>query len=94
MKDRKSNTRFSLGKVRMTRGVMKRVPATEALDAFLRHANCDWGDVGDFDWEQNNIALKEDARLLSVYATSNGLRLWIITERDRSVTTLLLPEEY
>ena len=94
MKDRKSNKRFSLGKVFMTRGVMKRVPAIEALNAFTRHASCDWGDADKFDWEQNNLALKEGTRLLSVYAISNGLRLWIITERDRSMTTLLLPEEY
>ena len=65
MNDRKSNTRFSLGKVRMTRGVMKRVPAIEALNAFLRHANCDWGEVTKSDWEQNNVAL-EDLSLIHI----------------------------
>jgi|TARA_R110000772_G_scaffold266742_1_gene389659 hypothetical protein len=60
-----------------------------------RHLNGDWGDLCDDDRRQNDVALKSgEDRLLSSYQVTSDLKLWIITERDRSVTTLLLPEEY
>jgi hypothetical protein len=64
------------------------------LDAMLRHARCDWGDVSDQDREENNFSLREDFRLFSVYKDSAGIKFYIITEADRSVTTVLLPEDY
>ena len=94
MTDLKSKRRFSLGKVYMTRGVMNGVSALDVWHAVMRHADCDWGDVCEEDWKLNDAALKDDGRLLSVYTTSNTRRFWIITEWDRSVTTVLLPEEY
>lgn len=60
----------------------------------LRHARGDWGSVGDEDWKANEAALNNGLRLFSVYKLSNEQTLWIITEADRSATTLLLPDEY
>ncbi len=59
-----------------------------------RHMKGDWGDVPPEDAVANTDALRISARLLSSYALPDGARIWIITEADRSVTTLLLPEEY
>jgi len=58
------------------------------------HANGDWGEVDSHDAKENEISLQSGLRLLSSYTTVTGDRLWIITEADRSATTLLLPEEY
>jgi len=58
------------------------------------HQAGDWGDVCDDDRQANNRALTEGTRLLSVYHSATGVKFWIITEADRSVTTLLLPEDY
>lgn len=60
----------------------------------VRHASCDWGDVFKEDWESNDEALKNGQRLLSEYKLPDGKRIWIITEWDRSATTLLFPEDY
>lgn len=59
-----------------------------------RHVQGDWGDLGDRDRRENERALTEGARLLSSYSLAGDTRIWIITEADRSATTLLLPEEY
>src|SRR5204862_5083965 len=59
-----------------------------------RHVNREWGDLSDEDRKENDYSLEHGFRLLSAYRTHPGDKLWIITESDRSVTTLLLPEEY
>jgi hypothetical protein len=59
-----------------------------------RHASGDWGDVPPEDARLNDEAARTGERILSAYTLSDGTRLWIITEWDRSVTTLLLPDEY
>ena len=64
-------------------------------NAFLdRHARGDWGEVDAEDKQANQDALVHGERLLSAYRTSLDVRIWVITEADRSVTTILLPEEY
>ena len=63
-------------------------------DFLCRHANSDWGDVDPDERQTNENALLFGGRLLSQYQTRLGIRLWIFTETDRSVTTLLLPDEY
>ena len=60
----------------------------------MRHVNPEWGDLSDDDQKKNDYCLEHGFRLLSSYCTSGGDKLWIITESDRSMTTLLLPEEY
>jgi hypothetical protein len=64
------------------------------LEFLLRHASGDWGDVSSEDWQENDLSLREGFRLLSSYHLSTGVKIWIITEADRSATTILLPEEY
>lgn len=59
-----------------------------------RHVQGDWGDLDKHDRRENERALIEGTRLLSAYSLASGVRIWIITEADRSATTLLLPEEY
>jgi len=59
-----------------------------------RHVTGDWGDVNEDDRRENGHSLVQGCRLLSAYTLSNGTRLWVITEADRSATTILLPSEY
>jgi hypothetical protein len=59
-----------------------------------RHLTGDWGEVDEHDRRENERSLAEGCRLLSAYTLSTGAKLWIITEADRSSTTLLLPSEY
>ena len=63
-------------------------------DKHRRHQGGDWGDVCEDDAEANELALKDNSRLLSVYHTARMVKLYVITEWDRSATTILLPEEY
>jgi len=85
---------FSLGGLYITPGARDALTNQDTLSAVTRHARGDWGDVGPQDWEENELSLREGFRLFSVYHASNGTRFWIITEADRSATTILLPEEY
>lgn len=59
-----------------------------------RHLHGDWGNLTAEDHRANDRALVVGARLLSAYTTRLGVKLWIITEADRSATTILLPEDY
>ena len=86
--------KFPLGHMCMTPGVAQQVPPSEMLRALRRHARGDWGDLEREDIEANNRALEHGGRLLSAYQTEGGTKFWIITESDRSVTTVLLPHEY
>lgn len=88
--------RFHLGHICATPGVIDATDADTALAALLlsRHARGDWGDICEEDSALNNEALETGGRIMSVYKLFNGPTIWIITESDRSVTTLLLPDEY
>ncbi|WP_321897052.1 hypothetical protein [Burkholderia cepacia] len=89
--------RFLPGQVVMTCGVDELVQQGRLNPVvYLRRHLCgDWGDLDDSDRRQNDVALKSGAdRLFSAYEVTPDLKLWIITEWDRSVTTLLLPSEY
>jgi hypothetical protein len=80
----------------MTSGVSELIQrgVFDAVPYLQRHLSGDWGDLSDDDRQQNDAAHKHGDRLLSSYQVTPTLKLWIITERDRSVTTLLLPSEY
>ena len=88
--------KFSLGLVVATPGALEALEtAGQAPQELLaRHAQCDWGDLVKDDIDANNHALEEGSRLFSAYNLNDGTRIWLITEADRSVTTLLLPREY
>jgi hypothetical protein len=64
------------------------------LEFLLRHQSGDWGDVCEEDRRENELSLAHGFRLLSSYRTSEGEKLWVITEHDRSATTILLPSDY
>jgi hypothetical protein len=87
---------FPLGQVVATPGALAALRDTDhAAEMFLaRHAVGDWGDICADDRRENELSLREGFRLFSVYTLKDGQKLWIITEADRSVTTLLLPSEY
>ncbi len=89
-------TKFPLGQTVVTPGALKvMLSSGESPSKFLaRHANGDWGDVCAEDKAFNDEALITGSRLMSAYTTANGTKIWIITEADRSTTTILLPEEY
>ena len=88
--------RFPLGKLLATKGALKALGAVDQRPFIYlsRHVSGDWGDVCHEDAEENERSLKDGTRLLSAYMLDNKQKLWIITEADRSATTLLLPEEY
>ena len=85
---------FALGRVVATPNVLDAVSQDEIFDAIQRHQSCDWGDVSCQDKWSNDRAVKSGERLLSVYYSEDGTKFWIITEADRSATTVLLPEDY
>ena len=90
----KTGRSFSLGRVVATPNALEAISPDEVAKALARHAACDWGDVGPADRKENELSLREGFRLFSVYHDRDGKRFWIITEADRSVTTVLLPEDY
>ena len=67
---------------------------TEVLTALRRHLAADWGEVDEHDRRENDFSLEKGFRLLSVYHAADGTAFWVITEADRSHTTVLLPAEY
>jgi len=90
--------KFPLGRIVWTRGVNDRVAVDTpfslfVLDSLRRHAKCDWGDLCNQDKKENDLSLDRHLRLLSSYQ-HNDWKIWIITEADRSVTTILFPSEY
>jgi hypothetical protein len=84
-----------LGRVLATPGALSVLKKTggHPFEYLARHATGDWGELCAFDRRQNQIALREGYRVLSSYETTAGT-VWIVTEADRSITTILLPEEY
>jgi hypothetical protein len=84
---------FSLGQVAITSNASLRLSTEEVLRALHRHACGDWGNLCPEDTLANDAALQQGGRLFSAYGQGED-RFWIITEADRSVTTVLLPEDY
>ena len=89
---------FQLGETVLSPGAQDALEKSgqSAREFLLRHASGDWGMVSEADHKLNQNALTagEEGRLLSSYSLTDDTKIWIITEADRSVTTLLLPEEY
>lgn len=86
--------RLQLGLVSITARAQAALSEEDVNVALLRHHYGDWGTVGTEDWQANDEALKRDARILSSYIDRSGEKFWIITEADRSATTVLLPRDY
>lgn len=86
--------RFPLGQTVVTRTALAVLSSLDIAEALHRHQHGDWGEDTKDDWRANERALKQGERLLSVYRSTGGTKFYIITERDRSLTTVLLPEDY
>jgi hypothetical protein len=87
---------FPLGRTVATPGALSLLDhaGVNASTMLIRHQNGDFGDLDEADRVANANAIRNHTRILSAYVLGRGIRIWIITEADRSVTTLLLPEEY
>jgi hypothetical protein len=88
--------RFDLGSIVGTPGALEALERSgQTPTTFLhRHVVGDWGDVDEDDRAENELSAREGFRLLSAYHLRDGTKIWIITEADRSSTTILLPSEY
>ncbi len=92
---------FPLGRVMMTTNLQGRVQEAnpehweeELQQLITRHASGDWGDLDEEDKRENQLSLRRGFRIFSSYTTASEIRVWVITEADRSRTTALLPEDY
>ena len=88
--------RFRLGQVVGTPGALQALESAGQHPAELldRHVTGDWGDLCDEDIAENELSVERGFRILSSYELDSGAKVWVITEADRSATTILLPEEY
>ena len=86
--------KFLMGRLVATPNALNYLTQDDMLKALDRHRSGDWGDVCEEDRQANERSLAEGSRLLSVYHSVKGVKFWIITEADRSATTILLPEDY
>lgn len=84
---------FALGRIVATSGVTAQVPGVLVDTAIMRHSIGDWGDLDAHDMVENSRALATGGRLMSVFHLAE-FELWVITEHDRSVTTVLFPSDY
>lgn len=94
MLQEKQTSTFELGRLLITPAAQNTLDNQDVMKALGRHISGDWGDCCPEDWEANQQALTEDERLFSVYHDRNNVKFWIITEADRTATTILLPEDY
>lgn len=88
--------KFEVGQTVATPGALKAVGRSDAsfTALLMRHVCGDWGDLSPEDARANDEALTNGDRILSAYVLSTGVKVWVITEADRSSTCILLPEEY
>jgi hypothetical protein len=88
--------KFPLGQVVATPGALEALQAAgqSSVEFLNRHVNGDWGVVGAEDAKENEFSVQHGFRILSAYLLSTGVKIYVLTEADRSVTTLLLPGEY
>jgi len=89
-----STAKFPLGQLVATPNALNRLTQDDTLSGIIRHQAGDWGDIGEDDRKENDLSLEKGFRLFSVYHTTKGVKFWIITEADRSATTVLMPEDY
>ena len=88
------NVTFPLGQTVITTNALNTLDPADVQAAIARHASGDWGDLSPDDRDENELSLREGFRLFSAYRDRNQTRFYVITEADRSATTVLLPEDY
>ena len=87
-------SQFELGRIVITRRALEELPLDVVCMGLDRHRNSDWGDADSIDREQNDLALTTGDRVISRFESKTGTVFLIVTEYDRSVTTVLLPSDY
>src|ERR1019366_5586294 len=94
--ERGEEVKFQSGQIVATPGALDALSASgdDVLDYLERHLAGDWGDLDEHDRRENELSLQHGWRLLSAYTLSTGVKVWIVTEADRSSTCILLPSEY
>ena len=85
--------KFRLGRIVTTQNALARLTQKDILRGIERHQAGDWGDVGEEDRKENEFSLTQRLRLFSVYHAESGVKFWMVTEADRRVTTVLLPQD-
>jgi hypothetical protein len=85
---------FDSGNIYCTANAHKALTSDDIAKAIARHMSGDWGEVCEDDRKENELSLREGFRLMSIYRAKDGTKFWVITEWDRSATTILLPEDY
>ena len=92
----KKKALFPLGQVVATPGALEALEAAgqQPAEFLSRHVVGDWGEVPPEDAQENELSVKQGFRILSAYTLSTSVKIWVISEADRSATTLLLPDEY
>ena len=90
------SAKFSLGQTVATPGALDALSQAnqDPLALLARHQAGDWGELSAEDKQENELSLQQGFRILSAYTLTTGLKVWLITEADRSSTTILLPEDY
>jgi len=88
--------KFLLGQLVMTRGAIEALAEAgqSPMEFVQRHQSGDWGEVPEEDKRENDFSITHGYRILSAYRTTRDVRIWVLTEADRSATTILLPDEY
>jgi hypothetical protein len=91
-----AKAKFLLGQLVATPGALTALEEAgqDAREFLSRHQHGDWGDLSEEDKQENEFSVTRELRILSAYTLTTGVKIWVITEADRSVTTLLLPAEY
>ena len=88
------SVKVPLGQIVATPAALGAVSQPDIVAALRRHTSGDWGEVDPDDRAANDDALRSGERLLSVYQLATGTTFWVLTEADRSATTVLLPDDY
>src|SRR4051812_7041865 len=86
--------KFALGNLSATANALTKLTPEDMGSALNRHASCDWGDLDEHDQGVNESSFQHGGRLFSVYTSVQEVRFYVITEADRSHSTILLPEDY
>jgi len=86
--------KFALGQTMITPAALEVLTHGDVWTALGRHVTGDWGECDAEDAAENDLSVREGFRIFSVYRSAGGVKFWVITEADRSVTTVLLPEDY
>lgn len=85
---------LELGRLLITPSAQDQIDQADVFEAIQRHATGDWGELCEEDLQENALSIQNGFRVLSAYSDRHGSKFWIITEADRSVTTILLPTDY